>query len=111
MILLNGTLIKEGAPELNLLNRAFKYGDGLFESTRIVDGKPLLWEEHMMRLARGAKALGMDLESSLLEKINEDVLRTIEANSVAGFGRLRLTVYRGGGGDYFPLENKPEYPH
>lgn len=37
--------------------RAFQFGDGLFETIAIVEGAPCLWERHMARLATGCQRL------------------------------------------------------
>lgn len=109
MILHNGTLIEEGAPDLNLLNRAFKYGDGLFESTRVLNGRPILWKEHVQRLRAGMSALGLEAEDDFEEKLSQDCLQLIEENGITEYGRLRLTVYRGGTGAYLPTDNHVNY--
>lgn len=45
----------DGKPSqsLPLTDRGFQYGDGLFETIAVQDGKPLLWERHMQRLQAG----------------------------------------------------------
>ena len=40
-------------------DRAFQYGDGLFETVAIRDGEPRLWQYHLERLARGCERLGI----------------------------------------------------
>ena len=37
--------------------RAFQFGDGLFETIAIVNGSPCLWDAHMRRLAEGCRRL------------------------------------------------------
>ena len=44
----NGTWLEE---------RAFQFGDGLFETVAIIDGKPCLWDAHMVRLRLGCRRL------------------------------------------------------
>jgi 4-amino-4-deoxychorismate lyase len=41
--------------------RAFHYGDGLFETIAIRGGEPRLWEHHVDRLLAGCKRLGLDI--------------------------------------------------
>lgn len=38
-------------------DRSFHYGDGLFTTIRVKDGKAMLWDLHLQRLVSGAKAL------------------------------------------------------
>jgi 4-amino-4-deoxychorismate lyase len=40
-----------------LFERAFQFGDGLFETVAVVDGNPCLWNAHMARLAEGCRRL------------------------------------------------------
>lgn len=37
--------------------RAFQYGDGLFETVAIIDGRPCLWDAHVARLSEGCRRL------------------------------------------------------
>ena len=50
-----------GKPDdrLPLTDRGLLYGDGLFETVAIVEGQPLLWQEHLNRLQRGCECLGL----------------------------------------------------
>ena len=49
------------AAAVSLDDRGLRYGDGLFESIRIDAGRPVWWEEHRQRLARGCAVLGLDM--------------------------------------------------
>jgi 4-amino-4-deoxychorismate lyase len=42
-------------------DRAVQYGDGLFETVAIRDGKPRLWDYHVERLCTGAARLGLEV--------------------------------------------------
>ena len=44
--------------------RAFHYGDGLFETIAIRDSEPRLWDHHIDRLLAGCKRLGLDIPRS-----------------------------------------------
>ena len=44
-----------------LRERAFQFGDGLFETIAIVDEHPCLWDAHMARLAEGCERLRLPL--------------------------------------------------
>ena len=44
--------------------RAFHYGDGLFETIAIRGGGPRLWEYHVDRLVAGCRRLGLDIPRS-----------------------------------------------
>lgn len=109
MILLNGTMVESGAPDLSLLNRGFKYGDGLFESMRIVHGKALLLDEHLHRLKRGMIAMYLEVPDDFEQELRDGIGVIVEENKIADYGRIRLAVYRGGEGAYLPTDNSPRY--
>jgi branched-subunit amino acid aminotransferase/4-amino-4-deoxychorismate lyase len=110
MLILNGRPIQANAPELSLLNRSFKYGDGLFESLRLFEGKVLFWEDHLQRLFTGMKRLKFQFEPEAFQQTLQDALhKLLSINQLDGAGRLRMHVYRAGGGAYLPLEHRPFY--
>jgi len=43
----NGTVLPNDAPTIHPGNRGHLYGDGVFESIRIISGKPLNLENHI----------------------------------------------------------------
>lgn len=59
---------------------ALQFGTGLFETIRVQNGEPLLWEDHMDRLVSSARALGLDngLDIPLVEKWTGDLLAGVE---------------------------------
>ena len=110
MILLNDIPYQAGAPEVSLLNRSFKYGDGLFESIRVYQGKALFVDDHIARLFEGMTALGFDFDNDQWKyRINEAITKAIQLNKILAHGRLRLHIYRSGTGTYAPLDNRPFY--
>jgi len=61
----NGNLIDVSKSGLSPQNRAFLFGDGLFESIKVVNGKPLFIHAHHSRLTEGLKALKISAQSEL----------------------------------------------
>jgi branched-subunit amino acid aminotransferase/4-amino-4-deoxychorismate lyase len=109
-ILHNDKFLLATDPILTAQNRAFKYGDGLFESMRMFGGKLQFAEKHADRLAAGMKALKMDS----FEMMDEFFLRQkagelFKKNKFKEGARLRLSVYRAEGGLYTPETNNIEY--
>jgi len=95
----NGSLEEQGTALFTAGSRAFRYGDGLFETMRALDGNIRLRELHFERLFEGMARLQIKLPitDSFLQK---QVMRTIEKNKIKGEARVRLTVFRGEGGLY-----------
>src|SRR5207249_6305232 len=59
IVLLNGQFVPEEQAVVSVFDRGFLYGDGLFETLRVVHGKPFRWEQHLQRLQRGAQFLNI----------------------------------------------------
>lgn len=72
-------------------DRGFAYGDGLFETLLVRDGRALLWDAHMARLGLGGERLGFAIPS-------RTVLDAIPAQCGAGLKVLKIVVTRGSGG-------------
>ena len=54
---------------LSIADRGLAYGDGVFETVSVVNGKPCLWQKHLNRLLLGCKSLGIAFKDiSQLEK-------------------------------------------
>lgn len=72
--------------------RAFQYGDGLFETVAIRDAAPRLLPLHLERLATGCQRLGLDApgESSLVLAV-----RTLIDRENCGEGVLKIIVSAG----------------
>ena len=111
MVNFNGNLITSEDNFLSHNNRGFKYGDALFETIRIVNGKLLFWEDHYFRLMSSMRILRMEIPMEFtMEFLEEEFLKTIEANDFLNKTvRARLTIYRNDGGKYAPETNECSY--
>jgi branched-chain amino acid aminotransferase len=109
MINFNGTIT---AAETNLMvnNRAFLYGDGVFESMKIVDQKILFLEDHYFRLMASMRIVRMEIPMNFtMEFFEEQILSLAKANNCSDSARVRITVYRNDGGNYLPLQRSVSY--
>lgn len=105
----NGEIIPADSTLLTIANRAFRYGDGLFESMRVMKGKLKFPELHAERLQKGMRALKIDGYSQADSWfLNEKVEELARRNKIK-HGRLRLTVFRDAEGLYAPTQNKMAY--
>jgi branched-chain amino acid aminotransferase len=105
----NGEIVPADTKLLPVANRAFKYGDGLFESMRMLKGQLKFAEMHADRLQRGMKALKMDGYSQMDAYFLKEKAEQLSIRNKSKHGRLRLTVYRDSGGFYAPTQNKVGY--
>ena len=53
----NDKFVPEELAVVSFFDRGFLYGDGLFASIRIRNGRPFRWRRHMLRIHRGATVL------------------------------------------------------
>jgi len=88
------TLI-DGAPAATVpvTDRGLHYGDGLFETIAVVDGRPCLWDRHLARLRHGCRRLAIPCPET-------DLLLDEALSLTGGLARavLKVIVTRGDGG-------------
>jgi branched-chain amino acid aminotransferase len=102
----NGELIADTTPLFTADNRAFQYGDGLFETIRFVNGVPLFFEDHFHRLLSGMMLLQMKFEDKPdLDYFKEQIVLLCDKNNHSAAARVRLELYRKPGGYYTPDES------
>ena len=104
--ILNGHLISIYEPTVSFANRAFRYGDALFETIRVCNNKLMFVKDHLTRLKLGMTVLRMNLPAEFTsENLSEFILQLLKHNTHAPNARVRLTVFRNGGGLYTPETN------
>lgn len=109
MINFNGTLLEREAKVFGIENRGFKYGDGLFETIKVENGKVQFVEDHYFRLMASMRMIRMEIPMSFtLDFIESEIMRTVEENQLSD-ARVRFSVYRVAGGLYSPESNEIEY--
>jgi branched-subunit amino acid aminotransferase/4-amino-4-deoxychorismate lyase len=112
---LNGAVMRGDEPVITLDNRAFHYADGVFESIRVLHGKPLFLDAHWARLVEGLKTLQIEQPKNLDRHSMERYILELVEKCELPSGRCRLTVFRDAPGYYrpkahtgaFTLELKP----
>ncbi|HIN40357.1 MAG TPA: 4-amino-4-deoxychorismate lyase [Flavobacteriales bacterium] len=106
----NGTSISYDAFRLEIDNRSFRYGDGLFESIKYFDGQPLLMPLHINRLLKGMSVLCLDIDPRFeVENLAQNIQDIVKANRINDTCRLRLSVFRESGGFYAPQKMGASY--
>ncbi|MBL4592551.1 MAG: aminotransferase class IV [Flavobacteriales bacterium] len=105
----NGFLYMEDEKVFTVKNRAFRYGDALFETIRVIDGQPRYLEDHFIRLKKGMAVLKMHSANISFNDLKEQVVKLIEKNHIKKGGRVRLTVFRSGDGLYTPENEGKSY--
>lgn len=106
----NGTVIENNGPTIEAGNRGHLYGDGLFESIRIYNGKPINVDAHIARLLEGMSILKMRVPSFYTtEFFTEKITELAEKSEVTAGGRARLSIDRTSGGTYMPESNETNF--
>ena len=109
MINFNGSFLpSEGL--LSSSNRAFLYGDGVFETLKVVNSKVLFLEDHYFRLMASMRIVRMQIPYNFtLEYFEEQIISTVTVCNCANAARVRFTVYRNDGGYYLPQTREVSY--
>lgn len=109
MVNFNGTLVEATANSL-ANNRGFLLGDGVFETCKVVNNKILFFEDHYFRLMSSMRILRMEIPMSFtMEFLEQEIQQLLLDNEVQQSARVRLTVFRNGGGFYLPETNEVSY--
>ncbi|MBO0948203.1 aminotransferase class IV [Fibrella forsythiae] len=116
----NSDILPEATFSLPPTDRAFQYGDGLFETIRYEAGKVLFWPDHYERLRHGMEALYLNVPDGFsTQRLHDLILALIQQNELnRGPVRIKLQVWRQPGGLYTPathaanwlLTTKPGQP-
>lgn len=97
-VYLNGEFLPEEEAKVSVFDHGLLYGDGIYESLQVRNGKVFKLKEHIERLFRSARAIKLEMPLGP-EALRETILETLRANG----GRdayLRVVVTRGPG---YPL--------
>ncbi|KGO92409.1 aminotransferase class IV [Flavobacterium subsaxonicum] len=109
MINYNGTLVAETSIALHQ-NRAFLYGDSIFETLRVLDKKILFLEDHYFRLMASLRIVRMEIPMEFtMEYMEEQVILLINTLEPAAAYRPRISFFRKPGGKYLPTDNNCEF--
>lgn len=110
MINQNGSLRSRDDVKLSVDNRAFKYGDGIFDTIKFKDGILCFLEDHYFRLMSSMRMLRMRIPMDFtLDYYEKQIMLTLDANDLNDQGRVRVNVFRQDGGLYTPLTNEVNF--
>ncbi|SNR50834.1 branched-chain amino acid aminotransferase [Lutibacter agarilyticus] len=105
MINFNGNLTASNLV-LSSNNRAFKYGDGIFETIKVENLDIRFLEDHYFRLMASMRMLRMEIPMEFtMDFIEQEIIKTVQCNNLNN-ARVRVSVYREDGGLYTPKSNK-----
>lgn len=95
-VYLNGTFLDQNKAAVSVSDRGFVFGDGVYEVTRVVEGKFFMGKEHLVRLDEGLSGLKIDLDADTKKKIPEISRELINRNGhIEGEASVYLQITRG----------------
>ncbi|MEA2043564.1 MAG: aminotransferase class IV [Bacteroidota bacterium] len=109
-IIHNGDYLNREKFSISPFNRAFMYGDSIFESLIAYNtGVPFL-QLHYSRLIKAAEVLSYDIPPSFtLNRLEERIKYLLRKNKQFKTARVRIQLYRNNGGLYTPNDNSFSY--
>lgn len=96
IVFLNGQFVPEADAFVPVNDRGLMLGDGLFETLRVMSGRPFRMAQHLERMSRGADFLKIKppFTPKELEKFARKLIETNHLSEAV----LRVTLTRGPGG-------------
>lgn len=105
---LNGKFFTASEKIFGADNRSFRYGDGFFETIKMVDGKLPLQQLHFDRITNSMETLKFTLAKKFsFSKLEQEILEVATKNHHHAFGRIRITFFRNDGGLYEVQHHQP----
>tara|TARA_Y200000002_G_C22610801_1_gene633722 strand:+ start:341 stop:1204 length:864 start_codon:yes stop_codon:yes gene_type:complete len=109
-IIFNGELLNEENLMFNQFKRAVNFGDGFFETIRVINGKEMFFEDHFTRLITGLNFLKIDYPISFnFNFLKKQIHSLLEINNINSGGKIKMYFFRSGLGTYKPVTNKISY--
>ncbi|MCW3805023.1 aminotransferase class IV [Plebeiibacterium marinum] len=106
----NGKIYPSNQVPVSYKNRAFKFGDSLFETIRANGHYPLSFNLHYKRLRKAMLSLKMNLASiPAEEELNDQIVKLLQKQKSYGASRVRLEIFRSGEGLYTPATNSADF--
>lgn len=109
MINYNGEIIAQSGlqPEQN---RGFLYGDAIFDTVKVLNGKVLFAEDHYFRLMASLRVARMDVAMDFtLDYMETQIVQLTETLEKAPSYRARISFFRKPGGRYLPTTRETEF--
>jgi branched-chain amino acid aminotransferase len=106
----NGKIYNADGLLISPNNRSFRYGDGFFETMKMINGKISLADYHFERLFASLELLQFDKPNFFtVDYLKKNIEELVNKNGHSKIARIRLMVYRGDGGLYDPDNHFPNH--
>ena len=95
-VYLNGSYLSNSEAKVSVADRGFVFGDGIYEVTRVVNGRFIFEDEHLQRLQKGLAGLRIEVNHSIIEEIPLISRELIRRNGLEnGEAGVYLQITRG----------------
>lgn len=103
----NGEVLPNNGATIAAGNRSYLYGDGLFESIRILNGKVINLANHHKRLMEGARVLKMRIPSFYTaDFFSTKIDELIQKSGITLGGKCKISIDRSSGMSFSPETNE-----
>lgn len=92
-VIVNGDFISRSEAKVDIEDRGYQFGDGVYEVIRVYNGKMFTGQEHLERLMESGKKIGLEI-SYTVEEIKTMLTELIEKNQLT-LGTIYLQISRG----------------
>lgn len=106
LISFNGVLTDADDKIFSSRSRIYKYGDGFFESVKVIHRVPQLFDLHYQRIQRASTLFHLPLQEKWTSKFFEDQIELMCLKNGWLNARCRIIFYRDSDGFYAPERNK-----
>ena len=95
-VYLNGSFLSHTEAKVSVVDRGFVFGDGIYEVTRVVDGRFIFEDEHLHRLQKGLAGLKIEVNQAIIDEIPSISRELIRRNGLEnGEAGVYLQITRG----------------
>jgi len=103
---INGRLVPKREARVSVFDNSLLYAEGLFETFLAVDDNAIFSKEHLQRLTRGAKTIGLDLPATP-DRLTKWMKRILRAHP-SRIKKLRLTLTSGESARWLGRSGRPQ---
>ncbi len=106
----NGEITEKNKFSLKLSNRAFRFGDSIFETIKIFNGKIIFLDEHYNRLIETISIVKMNLpEHFTKDFFSSQILNLLKDDKSNYNARVRFTVFRKSSSDIYFVDSNNSF--
>ncbi|MBY0124151.1 D-amino-acid transaminase [Bacillus sp. S/N-304-OC-R1] len=92
-VIVNGEFISRSDAKVDIEDRGYQFGDGVYEVIRVYNGKMFTGQEHLERLMESGKKIGLEIKYTVQE-LKAMLTELIEKNNLT-LGTIYLQISRG----------------